>query len=66
MDSQGIAEQGLIIRHLVLPEALAGSVESLAWIGRELGPDAAVSLMAQYSPMILLSASSPQTETARP
>lgn len=50
-DSNGVAVQGLIIRHLVLPLNKAGSSDCLAWIGRELGKDAAISLMAQYSPL---------------
>ncbi|HUI64222.1 MAG TPA: radical SAM protein, partial [Bacteroidota bacterium] len=46
----GLVKRGLIIRHLVLPNDIAGSRESLAWIARELGPGTTVSLMAQYFP----------------
>lgn len=46
----GLVKRGLIIRHLVLPNDLAGSRESLAWIRREMGPEVTVSLMAQYYP----------------
>jgi putative pyruvate formate lyase activating enzyme len=47
----GVAQQGLLIRHLVLPENLAGTEESMQWVARELGKDVCISLMAQYSPL---------------
>jgi putative pyruvate formate lyase activating enzyme len=46
----GVICRGLIIRHLILPNDLAGSEESLRWIRNELGKDAALSVMAQYYP----------------
>jgi putative pyruvate formate lyase activating enzyme len=49
-DDQGIAKHGLVIRHLVLPEGGAGSAETLAWIGENLGRETHVSLMKQYFP----------------
>ena len=49
-DDRGIAVRGLVIRHLVLPEGGAGSVETLAWIGENLGRYTHVSLMKQYFP----------------
>lgn len=50
LDGEGVVQRGLIIRHLVLPNDLAGSRDTLAWIRRTLGPDVAVSVMAQYYP----------------
>lgn len=47
----GVAVRGLLIRHLVLPENLAGSDRFLRWVVEELGPDTQVNLMAQYRPM---------------
>ena len=44
----GLVKRGLIIRLLVLPNDVAGVAESLEWIGDELSPRVAVSLMAQY------------------
>ena len=44
----GIAVRGLILRHLVLPENLAGSNEVLPWIAREISPDTYVNIMDQY------------------
>lgn len=50
VDENGIAERGLIVRHLVLPSGLAGSKESLGWLAREVSPYVTVSLMSQYRP----------------
>lgn len=50
VDDQGIAHQGLIIRHLVLPQARAGSAATLAWIADHLGRETHVALMSQYFP----------------
>ena len=50
VDDHGIAQQGLIIRHLVLPEARAGSSETLAWIAEHLGTETHIALMSQYFP----------------
>jgi len=50
INDDGIAEEGLIIRHLVLPEGKAGSVEILRWIAENLGTETHVALMSQYFP----------------
>lgn len=49
-DEGGVAVRGLIIRHLVLPGGSAGSRETMAWIGANLGCETHVSLMKQYFP----------------
>jgi putative pyruvate formate lyase activating enzyme len=46
----GLVKRGLIIRHLVLPNDIAGSAESLQWLKSAVGPDVTLSLMAQYFP----------------
>ncbi|CUS81848.1 hypothetical protein JGI13_00722, partial [Candidatus Kryptonium thompsonii] len=46
----GVLKRGLIIRHLILPNDIAGSEESLRWIAEELGKDVALSIMSQYYP----------------
>jgi putative pyruvate formate lyase activating enzyme len=46
----GIAERGMIIRHLVLPENLAGSDSVLPWIAQEISRDSYVNIMNQYRP----------------
>ncbi len=51
LDAEGIVRRGLIIRHLVLPNDLARSGETLRWIARELDPRVTLSIMAQYYPV---------------
>jgi putative pyruvate formate lyase activating enzyme len=51
MDETGVAQKGLIVRHLILPNGLAGSEESLTWLVRELSPTVTVSIMSQYMPV---------------
>jgi len=50
MDGKGIAWKGLVVRHLILPNRLAGSRESLAWLVSEVSPTVTVSIMSQYFP----------------
>ena len=50
LDGEGIALSGLIIRHLVLPEGLAGTRQVLEFIAGELSDRIHLSLMAQYYP----------------
>ena len=50
LDDEGIAAQGLIIRHLVLPEEKAGSSATLEWIAQNLGRETHIALMSQYFP----------------
>jgi len=50
VDEEGLARRGLIVRHLVLPDRLAGSEESLTWLASEVSPQVTVSIMAQYAP----------------
>ncbi|MDK9718129.1 MAG: radical SAM protein [Trichlorobacter sp.] len=50
VDDDGIATQGLIIRHLVLPQGKAGTAETLPWIAEHLGRQTHIALMSQYFP----------------
>lgn len=49
-DRNGIARKGTIVRHMVLPEGLSGTEESLSFLAREIGPEIWISLMNQYFP----------------
>jgi putative pyruvate formate lyase activating enzyme len=49
-DESGIAQSGLIVRHLILPNDMAGSVDSLRWLAHDISGDLTVSIMAQYYP----------------
>ncbi|MGV8074927.1 MAG: radical SAM protein [Syntrophobacteraceae bacterium] len=50
VDSAGIARRGLLIRHLVLPENLSGTQESMRFLAANIGAEVWVSLMNQYFP----------------
>ncbi len=49
-DAHGIAQCGLLIRHLVLPENLAGTQEVMRFIAEEISTDTYVNIMPQYRP----------------
>lgn len=50
LDENGIAKKGLIIRHLVLPEGIAGSRGVFKFVATEISKIIPVSLMGQYFP----------------
>ncbi len=50
VDADGIARRGLLVRHLVLPNGLAGTAEVLRFVAEEISPDTWVNLMGQYRP----------------
>lgn len=50
-DENGIAESGVIIRHLVLPGFIQNSKNALLMLANELGTNIHISLMAQYNPI---------------
>ncbi|MBI4595689.1 MAG: radical SAM protein [Candidatus Tectomicrobia bacterium] len=50
INSKGIAERGLLIRHLVMPDRLAGTEELMSFIAKELSPTSYVNIMSQYRP----------------
>ena len=49
LDNEGIAEKGVLVRHLVLPNDLAGSCDSLDFLSG-LSLDLWLSIMSQYTP----------------
>ena len=49
-DEEGLARRGLLIRHLVMPDDIAGTQEVARWIARELSPSTYVNIMPQYYP----------------
>ncbi len=50
LDENGIAQKGLLIRHLVLPGGLAGTREIMRFIAREISTQSYVNIMSQYRP----------------
>jgi putative pyruvate formate lyase activating enzyme len=49
-DGDGVAQRGLMIRHLVLPHNIAGTDRFVRWVARELTKTTYVNIMAQYRP----------------
>ena len=50
IDSNGILQKGVVIRHLVLPNHIENSKKVLKWIKENLDNKVFVSIMAQYFP----------------
>lgn len=50
MDERGVAQRGLLIRHLVLPGGLAGTAEVARFLAEEISRDTYINVMAQYHP----------------
>lgn len=50
IDKTGIASRGLLVRHLVLPDGLAGTREVVSFLAREVSPNTYVNIMSQYHP----------------
>ncbi len=50
LDYEGVAKQGLIIRHLVLPSGLSGTEKIMKFLSEEISKDVYISLMSQYFP----------------
>lgn len=48
--SGGLARRGLIVRHLVLPQGLAGTEEVVRFLVEEISPHTYVNVMGQYRP----------------
>ena len=50
LDERGIAQRGLLVRHLVLPAGIAGTEKVLAFVSREISRHTYLNLMDQYRP----------------
>jgi putative pyruvate formate lyase activating enzyme len=49
-DQLGVARKGLLIRHLVMPDELAGTKEIMGFIAKDVSPLTYVNVMDQYRP----------------
>jgi len=47
-DERGIARRGLMVRHLVMPNRVAGTEEFVHWVAENLSRDTYVNIMPQY------------------
>jgi len=50
LNDRGIADRGLLVRHLVMPGGLAGTRDVMRFIAREVSPRTYVNVMSQYRP----------------
>jgi putative pyruvate formate lyase activating enzyme len=50
LDENGVALRGLLVRHLVLPEGLAGTPEIARFLAEEISCDTYINVMDQYRP----------------
>ena len=50
LDDDGIARRGLLVRHLVLPENIAGTDSILSFIAEEVSTNTFLNIMDQYRP----------------
>jgi putative pyruvate formate lyase activating enzyme len=50
MDEHGIIRRGVVIRHLVLPNGIAGTEKIMRFIAQDLSVNTYISLMSQYMP----------------
>lgn len=50
LDERGHARRGLLVRHLVMPDDLAGTREAMRFLAREISKNTYVNIMDQYRP----------------
>ena len=50
IDQHGVARRGLLVRHLALPNRIAGSEEVVRFLAEEISPNTYLNLMDQYRP----------------
>lgn len=50
IDEDGLATQGLLVRHLVMPGYVENAKSILKFIHKEISPDTYVNIMGQYTP----------------
>lgn len=50
INDEGLAEKGLLVRHLILPQGLAGTEKILQFLAEEISQQTYVNLMDQYYP----------------
>ncbi|MDJ0923227.1 MAG: radical SAM protein [Acidimicrobiia bacterium] len=50
MDRNGLAQRGVLVRHLVMPGQLSDARQIFGWLANELSTDTYVNIMGQYRP----------------
>jgi putative pyruvate formate lyase activating enzyme len=54
LTERGVAKRGLLVRHLVLPDDLAGSSEILMFLAEKISKNTYLNIMDQYRPAYLV------------
>lgn len=50
MDEEGVAHRGLLVRHLALPNRIAGTQEVVRFLAQKVSTNTYLNMMAQYRP----------------
>lgn len=50
LNEEGIVRRGLLVRHLVMPNGIAGTAEVVRFLAEEISPHTYVNIMEQYRP----------------
>jgi putative pyruvate formate lyase activating enzyme len=50
VDADGLARRGLLARHLILPNGIAGTEQVVKFLAEEVSPNTYINLMDQYRP----------------
>ncbi len=50
IDKNGIAERGLLVRHLVMPNGIAGTKDVMEFLSKEISANTYINVMDQYRP----------------
>ncbi len=50
LDDKGIAQKGVLLRHLVMPGGVAGTRQIMRFVAKELSANTYVNIMDQYRP----------------
>jgi putative pyruvate formate lyase activating enzyme len=50
IDEHGLAIRGLLVRHLILPNGLAGTAKIIRFLAEEISKETYLNLMDQYRP----------------
>jgi putative pyruvate formate lyase activating enzyme len=50
MDEHGVAQRGLLVRHLVMPNDLAGTAQIARFLAQDVSTDTYINVMGQYRP----------------
>jgi putative pyruvate formate lyase activating enzyme len=50
VDADGLARRGLLVRHLILPNGIAGTDQVVRFLAEEVSPNTYINMMDQYRP----------------